>query len=307
MLHPLYALREKGFDAEYNATLALGGTQDFLGILPEGEEAYREALRRAFAFLYDRALTGTGKTFFLDKTPRYYFIIPELYRVFPKAQYIFLLRNPIAVLASILDTWVKDNPFKLYHYRHDLLTAPSCIIEGIELLKSDAIVIRYEELVKDPETVLQKLCNRLEITYPPEMVEYGQQQLPQWHYGDPETVYQHTRPVSERAERWRETLSRSCMWQQWGQAYLQSLGPEVITGMGYSYKELEQKLISAHVPRGITLVPWHLAIKPPTSRTFLERLWVKAFQAMMCGWHSIQHHGILGTIRHALQKLVQRL
>ncbi len=307
MLCPLYLLREKGFEGEDNDfTSVADGIQSFLGTLPEGEKIYREALRRAFAFFYDRALAGTGKTFFLDKTPRYYFIIPELYRVFPKAKYIFLLRNPLAVLTSMLDTWVRYNPFRLYHYRHDLLTAPSSIIEGIELLKSNAIVIRYEELVKEPERVLRQLCNQLEITYHPEMVEYGQHQLPRWPYGDQKTVYQHTRPIPELAEKWKETLSRSYMWQQWARAYLQSLGPDVITNMGYSYKELKQILSSVHAHWGITLVSWHSAIKPSTSRTFLERLWFKTFQTMRRVWRAIQHHGIWGTLHQVLQKLAQK-
>jgi len=59
--------------------------------------------------LYNRALEVAGKRFFLDKTPRYYFIIPELKNVFPEAKFIILLRNPLAVLSSILNTWFQNN------------------------------------------------------------------------------------------------------------------------------------------------------------------------------------------------------
>ena len=48
-----------------------------------------------YSHLYNCALKDTGKKFFfLDKTPRYHYIISEIYRTFPKAKLIILLRNP---------------------------------------------------------------------------------------------------------------------------------------------------------------------------------------------------------------------
>ena len=306
MLHPLYALREKGFEAEYNSDSALGAVRDFLSTLPEGEETYWEALRRAFSYLYDRALAGTGKKFFLDKTPRYYFTIPELYRVFPKAKFIFLLRNPLAVLASILETWVKDSPFGLSHFRHDLLTAPRRIAEGTELLKSKAIVVHYEKLVKDPETTLQELCDRLGITFHPEMVEYGQYQSPKWHYGDQRSVYQHSRPVVQYADKWVKVLSRSRMWQQWARGYLHSLGPDLVGRMGYSYEELEGALSSIGGHVRATLIPWNLAIKAPRSYSLYEKLWVRSTQMGLRLHRSLRRRGAWGTFYYSLCKLFKK-
>src|SRR5713101_1022969 len=109
MLHPLYALKDCGLKAEYDATLARSALGDFCEILQGGEEAYVEAIRAMSVSLYNNALRAGGRERFLDKTPRYYFVCEELRRVFPKAKYIFLLRNPLSVLASILATWVKQD------------------------------------------------------------------------------------------------------------------------------------------------------------------------------------------------------
>ena len=126
MLHPLYALRSSGFKAEFNEKLASNALTEFFKALPEGSDDYVAGLRRMFGYLYSRALEGSNKSHFLDKTPRYYFIIPELHRVFPEARYIILLRNPLAVLASILDSWTRRNWFSLHRFRHCLLyTSPS--------------------------------------------------------------------------------------------------------------------------------------------------------------------------------------
>ena len=92
MLHPLYALRGRGHEAEYDARAGWLRLKEFLKHVPAGNEAYLEGVRRMCAYLYDCALAPTGKRFFLDKTPPYYFIIPELQETFPDARIIFLLR-----------------------------------------------------------------------------------------------------------------------------------------------------------------------------------------------------------------------
>ena len=94
MLHPLYALKRAGIETEYDAVLAREALDDFLGQIDGGETAYVEGVRRFAGDLYARALARQGKRLFLDKTPRYYRIIPELRQVFPRAKFIILLRNP---------------------------------------------------------------------------------------------------------------------------------------------------------------------------------------------------------------------
>jgi len=164
MLHPLYALKAKGIETEYDSNLARNGLDDFLLNVPEGLDLYYEAVREMATVLYDRKLALSGKSYFLDKTPRYYLIISELYRTFPKAKFIILLRNPMAVLSSTLDTWFGnkiDILKKSLNYK-DLIEGPRYLIEGIEHLKEDAIVAHYEDLVVDPEQTVLRICGKLE-------------------------------------------------------------------------------------------------------------------------------------------------
>ena len=150
-LHPLFGLRENGMAADYSARLARIGVQDFLSHLPEGKEAYWEAVRLMLGHLYRRALEPSGKRFFLDKTPRYYMILPELRHVFPEAHFVFLLRNPIAVLASVIDTWAPDDCVHcLRPFRHDLAQAPGQIVHAMRQPDGKSSVIRYEDLVAQP-------------------------------------------------------------------------------------------------------------------------------------------------------------
>jgi hypothetical protein len=239
-LHPLFALREQGIIADFDQHLAHLAIQEFLRQLPEREEAYWESVRRMLSYLYNRALDGSGKSTFLDKTPRYYFVIPELRRVFPDARFVFLLRNPIAVLSSILETWVKrNNALILSKFRHDLM-APRLILEGIRASGSNAIVARYEELASTPETAIQRLCSDLGINYSPFMIDYGAATAnrERWTFGDQGTLYEEIRPVAGRAERWKSVLKQSSTWTGWALDYLSALGPGVVGEMGYDFKEL---------------------------------------------------------------------
>ena len=104
-----YALHSKKIDPlyrlEYSRYWARSAIADFIKRLPGKEEDYLFGLRLMFEHWYNCALAGSGKQFFLDKCPRYYHILPELYKVFPEADFIFLFRSPLAVLNSILDVF----------------------------------------------------------------------------------------------------------------------------------------------------------------------------------------------------------
>jgi hypothetical protein len=238
MLHPIYALRPENYQAEYNSKLANVGLQEFLNILPEGEETYFEGIRRMYTYLYETALNTSGKQYFLDKTPRYYHIIPQLYKIFPDAHYIILLRNPLAVLCSIINTWVNGKWDKLKLYKHDLLSAPNLLLEGIQHLQEKCIVLHYEKILENPETEISQLCQKIELEFIPSMINYGEQNHPQWRFGDPKNLYENNKPNPQHSDHWQQSLKEA----QTGQVvndYLTLLGEETITQMGYSYEELQ--------------------------------------------------------------------
>jgi glycosyltransferase involved in cell wall biosynthesis len=243
MLHPLYALKQEGITTEYLSCRAREGLEDFLADVPEGQELYIKALREMALILYNRMRQLSGKRFFLDKTPRYYYIIPELHRVFPKAHFIILLRNPMAVLSSILSTWMKNRPDILLKNAHypDAMKGPHCLIDGIKQLKEDAIVVHYENLVEKPKDTVQRLCDRIDIPFYEDMLEYGRREPPKGRFGDPIGVHKHNRPYSGYIDKWVQNLSSPDLIE-FAREYLSTLGPAVFSQMGYSYEETKNKL-----------------------------------------------------------------
>jgi glycosyltransferase involved in cell wall biosynthesis/Tfp pilus assembly protein PilF/protein-L-isoaspartate O-methyltransferase len=232
MLHPLYALKERGLTTEYDAGHAREALKDFCESLDGGEDAYVQAVRGMGAALYNNALQLAGKRCFLDKTPRYYFVTEELRRTFPQAKFIVLLRNPLAVLASILDTWVKQDWSRLDVSKVDLVQAPALLARALDQFGNQAIIVRYEELVSEPERIVRGLCEYLELAYDPALLEYGNSAKPKGRMGDPVGIHRHSRPVGESLDKWKTTLA-SPRERLFAEAYLASLDDAVLTRLGY--------------------------------------------------------------------------
>jgi hypothetical protein len=263
MLHPVYALRETGHEAEYGARTAYRALQDFLATMEGGQAHYLEALRHMGLHLYGTACEQAHKSHFLDKTPRYFFIIPELAQIFPNARFIILLRNPLAVLASIMQTWVQGDWIRLSRHRENLVLAPRLLTEGLDLLGERAITVRYETLVIQPATELARVCVQLGLEYHPDMLEYGARPAFQGRYGDPAGVGQHARPCADSLERWLE-LGRSRQGRHLARAYLAALGPELLARLGYDSEELIAHLEAEPLLDHGLVISWDRIFGKPT-------------------------------------------
>lgn len=244
MLQPCYILKKNGIETEYNINLAQEAMAGFLSHIGATDELLLEAIRAQVGILYKKALLSLKKKIFLDKTPRYYNIIPELYRILPHARFIILLRNPVAALASALTTWFDKDVDKFKqdeNYTQDMLTGPGKIIDGIHLLGEKAIIIRYEELVSTPEQTLQRLCKRLRLTFPDKLHNYKKNKLPASKFGDKTGSIEHGKPHASHSEKWRKTLDTPKL-RKFGRQYLEHLGPSLLAEMGYSYREIKREL-----------------------------------------------------------------
>jgi Sulfotransferase family len=302
MLHSLYELKPKGHEADYHVRFAREAVQVFLQSTPDGEETYFEAIRHKSVYLYEAALHGTGKTIFLDKTPRYYQIIPELYRTFPDAHFIILLRNPLAVMCSILSTWVNENWFKLHMYKDDLLKAPQLLLEGIEQLGDRCLILRYEELLTNPDTEIRRICEKLNLHFSDEMIDYGLKTFPRRYikdsnkfFGDSKSIDRYQKPNVQNLDRWIEQLSDPQVWRIIND-YLVFLGPKTIQAMGYSYEELSQTLEQYHPSVSELRLTFSLFWLLENSEQ--NRQWQRALFKLI---RSFKTRGVRKTITHISQ------
>jgi hypothetical protein len=240
MLHLLYANRSDGLAAEYDAGTAHLALKSFLASLPAKGDHFVHSIRLSAGNLYSQALKESDGDIFLDKTPRYYHIVDELREVFPRARMIFLFRNPVAVFSSILHTHGAGDWTNLRRMdrMHDLVTAPQKMIRAIDRLGDwRTAVIRYEDLVDDPDGTLEALFGRLELDYVPNLKEYMASEA---SLGDA-TAAQHRLPVTNYLDRWKRDLDTPAK-RDVAASYLEELGPALIRGLGYDPDRLRSGL-----------------------------------------------------------------
>ena len=248
MLAPCYALKAEGHWADYEAGgWARQARDEFLkGI--GGREAHVRGIRELARSVYGSALAGSGKDRFLDKTPRYYTILPELAEVFPAARFVILLRNPLAVLCSVVRTWVQTHWERMPAYRDDLLKAPGLLARGIDVLqaRSQVRVLHYEDLVADPASQVRGLCDWLGVPFIAEMLEYGQAAAPAFAFGDPEGIHGHGAADASHTARWTDDIRDATLWRLCSD-YLAHLERNVPGLLGYDRTALHTAL-ATHRP-----------------------------------------------------------
>ncbi|MGF1448351.1 MAG: sulfotransferase [Opitutales bacterium] len=165
MLPLVYAFERRPIFSEYNCLIGGIGLQELTQRLPEKEEDVEAALRDFALGVYGKLAEGNTR-FFLDKTPRYSTIAPSLVRIFPQAKFIFLWRNPLAVIASnVRSLW--RNRFQTNRLEVDLQVGVPALLQAAETLGPRGVHVRYEELVQDPERHLGQIAQYLEVDAQP--------------------------------------------------------------------------------------------------------------------------------------------
>lgn len=272
---------------------------EFLKRIPEGENEYREGVRRMYGYLYSRARALSGKRFFLDKTPNYYWIINELAATFPEARFVLLFRNPLAVLVSMLDWYVDGRRWiSLHKNLRDLLEAPKSLLAAKRDFGSSAFVTHYETIVREPEQELARFCQWFDVPYDPRMIDYGSNGLPPFACGDTRQVYNQTRPVRSFVDKWQAELADPQVWRL-AHDYLQALGPETVAAMGYDFDELTS-VVKRHRPsrsRLVFTVPLD-HIQRDEAR-YPEFFWYDFLRLAS----SIRRRGFARTVRSAYRRL----
>ncbi len=143
-----------------------------------------------------------------EKSPRHLFAVPDLSQLYPQSKFLCLIRDPRAVVLSERETsWGSRSVTRIVRrWCRVLATA-----EQLErTLSPDRFrVIRYEDLVADPETQLRAICEFLGEPFEPQMLEFPERATEERGFRPDEVWKQNTlQPVdSSRAERWRSGLT----------------------------------------------------------------------------------------------------
>ena len=239
LLPYLYTLREHGIYAEYSHQVLALAIEDFCKVLPRGREDYVAELREFALRLYGRA-SPNGTQYFLDKTPRYNLIASEVLATFPHAKCLFLWRNPLAVVASIIESW-GDGKWNLHRFKVDLFDGFENLIRTYQRHKGEVHAMRYEALVTKPEETCDELFRYLDLPFDRSSLEFfGDVEL-RGRMGDSTGTNKYERVSSAPLEGWRRTLDNPVR-KAWCRRYLRWIGKDRLAVMGYDLDGLIAEL-----------------------------------------------------------------
>jgi hypothetical protein len=179
-------------------------------------------LAEAMQFIYQSYAASQGKIRAGDKTPKNLHMMRSISQKFPAAHFIHIIRDGRAVAASVRELWfspAKTAAGLAHHWNH-------CIQKGRQAGKQipHYLEIHYEELVRDAESVLRRVCNFIELPFDSSMLNYHENAIEEirsigfWH-GDTWTVSGkdiasiHSNigkpPDQSRIDAWRSILSQT--------------------------------------------------------------------------------------------------
>lgn len=214
------------------------------------EEVFEKACRSFALEIYNGFLEGSGADFIVDKSPRYYYMLEWLDRLFPQSKRIHLQRNPLAVAASFkkvnrhtgegFDLIQSLQSSKLNMKSVDLTLGMLRLNDYFAEPHANAYELQYEQLVSRPREELEKLCTFLGIRYEQGMEQYGQfldsaksDMFYSMGVGDP-FLSSHQEAHQGSVNNWKNILDRHEV-----ELYCRVMGADLFHRMGYS-EQLEE-------------------------------------------------------------------
>ena len=228
----------------YGHELAIRAVMEFADGLPGGRRALRDRPKALALDLYAEAADENAR-YFLDKTPAYSLICRQVMEMFPEGRFVWLTRNPLAVAASLMETFA-DGKWYLYRRFHELYLGLSELVACHEANHDAMLKLRYEDLLCSPEAEMARLFEYLDI--PAEDVDWRQFAAVDLRGSmqDPTGVKAYDALASEPLTKWRQSFDNPFR-QSWARRYLRWIGRERLSLMGYDLDEMLAELDSIPV------------------------------------------------------------
>src|SRR5207249_2547819 len=105
--------------------------------------------------------------------------------------------------------------------------------------------VRYEELVRDPESHFRRVCEHLGLPFEPQAIAYGEHGDAPTGLGDPTGVARHTRPVTSSVSTWASEIAASPPTLALVGRLVDELDPADLETLGYPRERIVAELEAA--------------------------------------------------------------
>lgn len=247
---PFWGIRDAraGRSIYFHHTCA-NAINDFVSRIPDGEDAYAQAVGAYGRSLYSAA--ASGRPIFLDKTPRYYLLYDLLMQAFPEAKVVILVRNPLAVLASICETFNRGR-FRWFDFSVDWHLGHKCLADAIRRPHPNSRVVDYESLVSTPSTVVPDLCRWIGIDFEESMISRYKGAMVEGRMGDPTGIKKYGNVSRDSIKKW-QTFFGSKYRRDVAENMLRALDGHDLETLGYPVDNLINALHDAPLESGLDI------------------------------------------------------
>ena len=176
--HPGIEVAEESDAVPTMVNLVSGASDERLAALGNLPAAAVERARSAYFEALERHVEVSRATLsVVDRFALNTVYAGEIYRVFPNARFILLLRHPAdCVLSCYLRTFVESSANDSFH----TLEEAACLYDGVmglwkqytELLELDLIEVRYEDLVSDVEPTCRRVLEFIGVSWDPVILDH---------------------------------------------------------------------------------------------------------------------------------------
>jgi hypothetical protein len=151
---------------------------------------------------------------------------------------VVLTRHPLAVMSSYANSffvgdWREDHAFNPVVERYVPAMARLLREQNVPFLQ-----VKYEELVANPSSHLERIFTFLGLEHEPEAVNYGKRFRAQEGMGDPIGVKKHDRPSTESLEKWAAELAADADKRALAREIVARLSDEDLELWGYPRESL---------------------------------------------------------------------
>lgn len=240
LLPQMYALRRQGVVSEYTHYLAADAIHDFAGRLTDGLPSYLAEVREFALRLYTQAVPkDSAVRYFLDKTPPYFFIVDEVMRLFPEGKFIFLWRNPLSIVASLID-WDRER-WDPARYGENLFGGIARLVSVFSVERERAHAVRFEDLVTGGTAPWEALADYLGLPFRASSLDRFKDIQLEGRMGDPYGTKLYSTLDQRPLDKWERRINNPIR-KAWSRRYLQWIGEERLAVMGYDLNDLIRQL-----------------------------------------------------------------
>jgi len=147
-----------------------------LGRLLAAQDASIAEFAQTFVAVLDRLTLDQGRNSWVEKTPKHLALVSEIRGLVPGARFINILRDGRQNIASLYELALKHPDVEWWARFRDLDQAVKLWNYSTRRARAlrdmpEVLLIRYERLVSDTETVLREICRFSGLPFRREMIE----------------------------------------------------------------------------------------------------------------------------------------